>query len=115
MKPHRILKTFNGSQHGNDFNTFPEGEVHPLSDDLAAIAVKEGWAVEHVENDNPKAKDRETKVTGPEEGKPLDLTKLNKKQIVEFAKDNFGIELDEAMKKEELLAAIEAHTAEKAA
>lgn len=48
MKPHKILKSFPGSQTGNDYHHFEEGTVEPLSNDLAAIAVKEGWAKLHV-------------------------------------------------------------------
>lgn len=47
MKPHRILKTFPGSQTGHDHHVFEKGSVRDLSDDLAAIAVKEGWAEPH--------------------------------------------------------------------
>ena len=68
MKPHRILKAFNGSQTGHDFHSFVPGDkpVH-LSDDLAKIAVAQGWAEPHV--DTPQAKNRDTKVAGPEEVK----------------------------------------------
>lgn len=45
MKPHRILKDFKGSQTGNDGPfAFVKGNVADLSDSLAAVAVKEGWA-----------------------------------------------------------------------
>jgi hypothetical protein len=45
MKPHRILKSFKGSQNGHDHHEFVPGP-NPvlLSKDLAAIVVKEGWA-----------------------------------------------------------------------
>lgn len=49
MKPHKILKSFPGSQTGNDHHHFEAGTIASLSDDLAAIAVKEGWAEPHVE------------------------------------------------------------------
>jgi len=101
MKQYRILKAFNGSQHGNDFQAFTTGTTEPLSDALAAIAVKEGWAelAEQAgtpqpvkkavpllarmpaEEDDVKAfpadlptdpfADRETKVVTPEETKPV--------------------------------------------
>lgn len=86
MKPHHILKDFNGSQDGFDFNSFKAGTVAALSDHLAPIAVKEGWAkpaeAEALkEGPHPKldadedapavlAEDRETKVEEPEETKP---------------------------------------------
>ena len=44
MKPHTILKTFKGSQTGHDHHEFVAGTVADLSRDLAAIAVKQGWA-----------------------------------------------------------------------
>jgi hypothetical protein len=44
MKPHHILKDFNGSQTGHDIHEFVKGTVADLSRDLAAIVVKEGWA-----------------------------------------------------------------------
>jgi len=44
MKPHRILKTFKGSQTGNDHHAFLEGDEKPLSASLAAIVVPLGWA-----------------------------------------------------------------------
>ena len=37
MKPYLILKSFKGSQTGQDFRVFREGEICPLSDDLARI------------------------------------------------------------------------------
>jgi hypothetical protein len=59
MKPHRIIKSFPGSQTGNDHHFFEQGTVRLLSDDLAAIVVKAGWAEPH--------EDRDTKVIEPEE------------------------------------------------
>jgi hypothetical protein len=47
MKPHRILKTFKGSQNGHDHHEFMAGTTRDLSRDLAAIVVKEGWAEPH--------------------------------------------------------------------
>lgn len=64
MTPHKILKPFHGSQTGLDFHSFEEGSVAHLSDDLAAIAVSEGWA------EPVTAQSRETKVVEPEETKP---------------------------------------------
>lgn len=65
MKPHSITKTFQGSQTGTDGPfTFEAGSVADLSDSLAEIAVKEGWAKP------AKVEDRETKVVEPEETKP---------------------------------------------
>ncbi len=86
MKPHTILKSFNGSQTGHDFQQFQAGSVADLSRDLAAIAVKEGWAepyatggivppskpllVGEVPSESTiPAENRETKVVGPEETK----------------------------------------------
>lgn len=114
MKAHRILKDFNGSQTGNDFRAFKAGEVADLSDDLARIAVGEGWAELATQKPNT-AVERETKVTGPEETKPFDITTLDEKALVKFAKDSFKLKLDPKLSKDELLAAIEAHTAEKTA
>ncbi len=64
MKPHKILKTFPGSQHGNDYQVFNAGETAHLSDDLAAIVVRAGWAKPINEND---PNDRETKVDEPDD------------------------------------------------
>ena len=47
MKLHNILKGFKGSQNGHDHHEFVAGTVAPLSKDLAAIVVKEGWAEPH--------------------------------------------------------------------
>jgi hypothetical protein len=44
MTPHRITKTFKGSQTGHDHDEFVAGSVRDLSRDLAAVVVKEGWA-----------------------------------------------------------------------
>ena len=57
MKPHRILKSFPGSQTGHDHHHFEKGTVAHLSDSLAEIVVKEGWA-KAVEDpaDEPEAK-----------------------------------------------------------
>lgn len=134
MKPYRILRDFAGSQTGNDGPFyFRKDEIANLSDHLAEVVLKEGW-VEPFRPDtitggpHPKlvpdpgapnvlvtTENRETKVTGPEETKPFDIARLNKKDLVTFAKDNFGLELDEGMKKDDLLAAIDAHTAGQAA
>jgi hypothetical protein len=47
MKPHRILKGFHGSQNGHDAHYFEAGTVRDLSDSLAEIVVREGWAKPH--------------------------------------------------------------------
>ena len=44
MKPHRILKSFTGSQTGHDSDSFVEGTERLLSPSLAKIVVGEGWA-----------------------------------------------------------------------
>ncbi|WP_020471471.1 hypothetical protein [Zavarzinella formosa] len=54
MKPHRILKSFKGSQTGNDHQHFEAGATEHLSDDLAAIAVREGWAEPHHKEIKPR-------------------------------------------------------------
>lgn len=46
MKQYLILKDFNGSNTGHDFNRFTAGTVAKLSDDLARAAMAEGWAKE---------------------------------------------------------------------
>jgi hypothetical protein len=87
MKLYDILKDFNGSQTGHDFQAFKAGTTANLSDSLAAIAVKEGWVKpiavggivpmakpvlvgETPSEQTVPADDRETKVTAPEESKP---------------------------------------------
>lgn len=82
MLPHRIIKSFPGSNDGIEIIHFAAGEVAPLSDDLARIAVAEGWAKPVSEEKAPEpaipAESRETKVVEPEETKP-DTLKLKKK------------------------------------
>lgn len=46
MKKHRILTSFHGSQNGIDRHHFEAGTVAHLSDHLAPIAVRAGWAEE---------------------------------------------------------------------
>jgi hypothetical protein len=67
MKPYHIIKSFPGSQTGNDLDQFESGTVRHLSPDLASIVVPLGWAEEHIEQ--PKAKDRDTKVVSIPEKK----------------------------------------------
>jgi hypothetical protein len=69
MKPHRIIKTFKGSQDGHDHHHFEEGTTAHLSDGLAAIVVKEGWAEPVKEASGHPALSRDTKVIEPEETK----------------------------------------------
>ncbi|WP_020474558.1 hypothetical protein [Zavarzinella formosa] len=94
MKPHHILTGFKGSQDGHgDGQEFVAGTTAHLSNDLARIAVGEGWAKPLatggvvtqperlplvgetpsetvIPDDAPPAEDRETKVVEPEETKP---------------------------------------------
>jgi hypothetical protein len=64
MKPHKIVKSFKGSQHGNDNEFFVVDTERDLSDDLARIVVKEGWALPLI-----PAEHRDTKVFTPAENK----------------------------------------------
>jgi len=41
---YRILKDFKGSQDGRLTEQFIQGSTRELSDSLATVAVKEGWA-----------------------------------------------------------------------
>ena len=41
---YEILKDFSGSQDGRMTEQFSKGTLRELSDDLAAVAVKEKWA-----------------------------------------------------------------------
>jgi hypothetical protein len=75
MKPHRILKSFKGSHEGHITHLFEADTVAPLSDSLAAIVVKEGWA----EPEESPAEEREMKVTGPDETKSEDDKPKKKK------------------------------------
>ena len=81
MKPHHILKSFRGSQDGLSAASFVAGRTELLSDALAAIAVREGWAapvegaVEEVtrvylDGQRIDPEDRDTKVVVPQERKP---------------------------------------------
>lgn len=102
MKPYRILKTFKGSQTGNDgpFH-FEAGTTAMLSDHLAEVVLKAGW-VELVagqvtnqsapllarmrnQEDSPEVPNpdeiqaRETKVEEVAETKPAPAAKKKKK------------------------------------
>ncbi|MBP3958347.1 hypothetical protein J8F10_24120 [Gemmata sp. G18] len=89
MKNYRILKSFKGSQTGHDCHEFEAGTEARLSDSLAEVVVKEGWAelIAPVPEPEPEieavvdAEARETKVIKPEETKPVKplLTKKPKK------------------------------------
>lgn len=94
MKPYLIVKSFHGSQDGLTTDSFVAGSTVELSDDLAAIVLKEGWVEpvatdpvlepepepesapqEEDEDDTATAvEERETKVDGPEETKPVKPT-----------------------------------------
>jgi hypothetical protein len=76
MKPHKILKTFNGSQDGHHTEAFIAGTVRDISDSLAAIVVKEAWA----EPLQPTPEDRDTKVIESYETKPEPTKFLKKKR-----------------------------------
>ena len=80
MKPHRILKSFKGSNDHHNTLHFEAGTVQPLSDSLAAIVVKEGWAEPHIEHPAVTADQRETKVVEPEEAKAEDETPKKKRK-----------------------------------
>ncbi|WP_152051819.1 hypothetical protein [Tautonia marina] len=105
----KMLKTLAGVDEGKVYpETYREGQEYAVGEDLLRCFVDLG-GVELVDapTSTGKAHSRETKVGGPDETKPFDITKLNKKQIVQFAKDNFNLELNEEDKKDDLLAAIE--------
>ena len=66
MKPHRILKAFKGSQTGHDHHHFEPGDNPvPLSDDLAAIVVKEGWAEPFEHKPEPEIAEEKSKGDAP--------------------------------------------------
>lgn len=44
MKQYLIKEKFNGSQDGRFVETFNKGDTVELSDSLAEVAVREGWA-----------------------------------------------------------------------
>lgn len=74
----RMKETRHGSPDGRAVHAYQAGEVYdadttpPLSDDLASVFLREGWAEEVSETDTapetPAAK-RARKVTGPTETK----------------------------------------------
>lgn len=103
----KMLKTTLGCDDGVVLPaTYFEGKEYEIGESLLAAFIDMG-VVELAGDDHAGgAETRESKVGGPEETKPFDITKLNKKQLVTFAKDNFGLELDESEKKDDLLAAI---------
>lgn len=76
MKKYRILADFKGSQDGHDHHQFKADTEAHLSDDLAAIVLREGWAEPlpgTVISDVELAETRETKVTEPKAKKVLDI------------------------------------------
>lgn len=70
----RMTETRLGSPDGRTVHEYAAGETYdgattpPMSDDLAAVFVREGWAVDADERETP-AKARARKVTGPTEVK----------------------------------------------
>jgi hypothetical protein len=80
MKPHRILKPFKGSQTGSDgpHHFTPGDEPVLLSDYLADIVVKAGWALPHKEGDSVADEAIEETVNESVEEKSLDEAPENK-------------------------------------
>ena len=70
----RMKETRRGSPDGRFVYDYVAGETYDgattpqMSDDLAAVFVREGWAVDASERETPAAK-RSRKVTGPDEVK----------------------------------------------
>src|SRR5690349_15440960 len=97
----KMLKTLNGVDDGQLHpSTFYEGHEYAIGQGLLNDFISLG-GVELIGGSFDPEK-RETK--------PFEISKLNKKQLIAFAKDNFGLELDEDIKKEEMLVAIEKAT-----
>ena len=71
----RMTETRLGSPDGRFVHEYVAGETYdgattpPMSDDLAAVFVREGWAVDASERVETPAKARARKVTGPDEVK----------------------------------------------
>lgn len=79
MKPYHILKDFTGSQTGNDGPfQFTAGTVAELSDSLAEVVMKEGWAKPAAKVET--AETRETKVIEPKEAKADEETNSTAKK-----------------------------------
>lgn len=111
MTPHKILKTFKGSQDGRITETFEQGTVRDLSDSLAVAAVAAGDA-EPTKAKATRAPENKGNPTGTEnKDQPTDIeaqlaavSKLtSKKKIAEFVKLHTGVELDQSVKPEVLL------------
>ena len=99
MKSYRILKTFRGSQYGYDQpKEFVEGTTAQLTDYLAEAVVATGEAelIEEAPAENIKAS----------EGAPA-FADMTKAELVAYAQEQFGLELDKDDKKDQLIAAIE--------
>lgn len=130
MKQHAILKQFKGSNDGLVTELFEAGTVAKLSDELAAVAVSQGWAepaeqfadklatvegLPHPIPDGNLAEDLanphviETKVSQPEETKPAKpLSKMSKAELVAHGL-TLGLELTpDSMNVKQMIAAIEA-------
>ena len=71
----RMTETRLGSPDGRAVHEYAAGETYdgattpPVSDDLAAVFVREGWAVDADERVETPAAKRARKVTGPDEVK----------------------------------------------
>ena len=99
-----------------DFDAWENGAVKPLalktgeavevSDDLAEILVRDKLAaLEPAQPGLPLVGEKP----------PVDLDALTKEKLVAYAKAEFDLDLDEKLKKDELIAAIQAAAAAKKA
>lgn len=96
---HKILKTFKGSQDGRFTELFEAKTTRDLSESLAAIAVKEGWA-KPVETKKPK----ETAPSSEEKRQALgvEIAGLEEQIAAAAAADKPGLEAELLAKRDEL-------------
>lgn len=109
----KLLTSLSGPGRNHSY-----GEVVDMEDAEAVRFIEREMAVpvmpEKGENGKAKNADKETrsqKPTDPPQGVPdvIDLNELTKAQLITHAAEFHGIELDQKLKKEELIAAINAH------
>lgn len=105
MQKVKMLKTLHGVLAGEVYpRVFEQGKEYEINDSLVLGFMEQGGC-ELVSAEGPEK--RETKVTGPDETKPLDLNTLKQPELLSIAKQH-GLELKANTSKKDIIAAIEA-------
>lgn len=133
MKKYKMLQTVRGSRDGINVETFARGETYEIDESLAEQFCHQG-AVEEVEGDSDAsaaegaasapnlpegARDRSTKVIGPQETKVVapaetkageagvDLDTQHIEELVAVARDHYGLDVNSTMSPDAVQALIE--------